>query len=93
MPLTLCPIERSFIKDGNESPRIPGMQEKMTRPSMMTGAVGKVERRGQNKGNLVMVKENEFKVIYGVQFGLSHIVDVKQVSCMSGKKNFRQNFK
>lgn len=29
---------------------------------------------------------NMLKVIFGVQFGLSHIVDVKQVSCMSEKK-------
>lgn len=38
-----------------------------------------------------MVKDNEFKVIYGVQFELSHIVDVKQVSCMSGKKIINLN--
>lgn len=36
---------------------------------------------------------NMLKVIFGMQFGISHIVDVKQVLCMSGKKNFRQNFK
>lgn len=79
VPLTLCQIERTFIKDGNGNPRIPGMLEKMTCQSMMTGAVGKVERRGQTKGNLVMVKENLCKGLnlLKVIFGVQHVADVK----------------
>lgn len=94
VPLTLCQIERTYIKDGNGNPRIPGMLEKVTCQSMMTGAVGKVERRGQTKGNLVMVKENLCKGLnlLKVIFGVQHIADVKQV-LYSHEKIFRQNFK
>lgn len=94
VPLTWCQIERTFIKDGNGNPRIPGMLEKVTCQSMMTGAVGKVERRGQTKGNLVMVKENLCKGLnlLKVIFGVQHTADVKQVS-YSHEKIFRQNFK
>lgn len=35
---------------------------------------------------------NLLKVIFGVQFGISHIVDVKQVSCMSEKKKLQAKF-